>query len=148
VIALGLLAARGVARDAVDSFRQRGHPQWEIARGLRQLGVQPGDRVASIGDSFMAYWARLAGVTIIAEIPCESAELFWAADAAVKSQVLRKFANAGARVVIAQGEKRLMSRPSCKVPKLDSPPGWTQVDRTGYYAFFLPSEHDTAWKRH
>ena len=37
-------------------------PDWETATGLQRLGLQPGDRIAYIGDPIQADFARLARV--------------------------------------------------------------------------------------
>lgn len=46
--------------------------QWAVAQGLWRMGIGPGDKVATLGTSFQAYWARLARVRIIAVIPDEA----------------------------------------------------------------------------
>jgi hypothetical protein len=44
------------------------HRHWQIARSLRELGLQPGDRVAVAGDFFTAGWARLARLRVTAAV--------------------------------------------------------------------------------
>ena len=42
---------------------------WEVATGLRRLGVARGDRVTVVGSGLgAARWARLARVKIVAEL--------------------------------------------------------------------------------
>jgi hypothetical protein len=77
------------------------HRQQYVAESLHRLGVQPGDKVASIGRTFDANWAHLAQVKIIAEIPRADANEFWAANEAVRSQALRTFGETGAKLVVA-----------------------------------------------
>jgi hypothetical protein len=100
--------------------------QWQVADGLSRMGIQPRDSVASIGNSDDAYWARLAKVRIVAEMPSKDADTFWAADDAVKSQVIQTFARAGAKVIVAE-----------KAPSHISTIGWQQIGKTDHYVYFL-----------
>lgn len=109
------------------------NPYWQVADGLSQMGIQPGDQVAFIGLGSRAYWARLARVRIVAEIPeseadaeFQEAHKFWAADDFVKSQVMQTFARTGAKVIVA------------RVPRNASTTGWQSIANTGYYAYILP----------
>lgn len=97
-------------------FGKRPNVYWDVAQQLRQLGVQPGDKVASIGFTFDGYWAHLAGVTIVAEVPQGDAGTFWIADPATKAHVLQLFAKFGAKAVVSN-----------RVPDYTEPPGWTRV---------------------
>ena len=102
--------------------------QWQIANGLNQLGVQRGEKVASIGDTLYAQWYRLAHVRVVAEVPLgESGNMaFWKAEPAVKEQVLRHFSEAGARAVVAY-----------PAPRNDKMDGWQEIAETGAYVYFL-----------
>ena len=55
------------------------------------MGIPPGARVGSIGTGLSAYWAHLAGVQIIAEVPERDQTSFSSADPARKEEALRKF---------------------------------------------------------
>ena len=98
-----------------------------IAEGLRELGFGEGDRVGFIGNSFTAFWARLARVRIVAEIAPKEASAFWSADERRQSEVLRVFVNAGAKALVA--------RPMD--PSIAIPAGWQPVGQTGYFIHFL-----------
>jgi hypothetical protein len=60
-----------------------------IAEDLRKMGVGPREAVAVIGDGEYAYWAHLAGLRIVAEVPRnaewkggrDSTAAFWASPA-------------------------------------------------------------------
>jgi hypothetical protein len=111
---------------AIDGEHLLGHQRntyWDVAEQLRQMGVQPGDKVASIGFSFDGYWAHLAGVTIVAEIPEGGAGVFWTSDPEVKSKVFQTFAELGAKAVVCN-----------RVPEYSSPAGWQHI---GYSTFFV-----------
>ena len=116
--------AYAAARDLVR--KQDAHVQWQAADGLNRMGVQPGDSVAFMGDPFDPYWARLARVRIVAEIPEGDVDDFWAADQMVKSEVIKTFAGAGAKAIV-----------TTKVPDSASTSGWERIGNTDYYAYIL-----------
>ena len=110
----------------------------EVARSLRAQGIGPGSPVANIGDSHVAFWARLARVRIVAEIPLNltdpaifrpditEVDIFWAARAEVKAAVMRKFAETGAKAVIARD-----------VPPAPAGSGWQNIVGTPYSLYRL-----------
>ena len=116
--------AYAAARDLMR--KQDAHAQWQAADGLNRMGVQPGDSVAFMGDPFDPYWARLARVRIVAEIPEGEVDDFWAADQMVKSQVIKTFAGAGAKAIV-----------TTNVPDSASTSGWERIGNTDYYAYIL-----------
>ncbi len=78
------------------------HPDWQAACVLRNQGLRPGDGVAFVGFTFDAYWARLGGYRIVAEVPETEAERFWAEDGPRRVAVLEAFRQAGARAVVVR----------------------------------------------
>lgn len=102
------------------------HEQWQVAEGLRELGVGTSDKVASVGDSFRAFWAHLAGVRISAEVRRDKIVNFWQADATLRSEVINAFARAGVKAVVAE-------RPP---PGIDLS-GWKKLRNTDYYVYLL-----------
>jgi hypothetical protein len=94
----------------------------EIADALQQLGLRAGDRIGFIGSSYTAFWARLLGVRIVAEIPPNDAEQFWTADANRKAEVIEAFGGAGVTALVSEPVGRSIS----------VPPGWQQIGHTGY----------------
>jgi hypothetical protein len=104
-------------------------PRWpgEVAEELHRLGVKRGDKVALIGYGFDSYWARLARVKIVAELPERQAEQFWRSDASRQREALSAFATTGARAVIAE-----------HVPPYASPHDWHRVNDTNFYIYLLP----------
>lgn len=109
---------------------------WNVAEQLRRDGVQPGDKVGSIGFAFDGYWAHLAGVTIVAEIPESDAGAFWIADPETKERVLNMFAKFGAKAVVSN-----------RVPPYTLPPGWTLITGwapSGNASYFVRPIGDTA----
>ena len=132
-VVLAIVVTMGVpifSKTVLDIAEQRhkGPVDWEVAQNLGQMGIHRGDKVAYIrrspaGDFF---WARLARLRIIAEIPPEGVDGFWAADPAVQSEVIQAFAKTGAKVIIASGI------PPC-VPKET----WQKLGTTDYYVHSL-----------
>ncbi|MHC4321878.1 MAG: hypothetical protein ACYST3_06335 [Planctomycetota bacterium] len=100
--------------------------QWKIADALYQTGIVPGDRVASIGNSHAHFWARLARVRIVAEMPHSSADDFWNADNLITSKVFETFRQTGAKAVVTN-----------LVPDNISPPGWRQLAGTDHFVYML-----------
>jgi hypothetical protein len=111
------------ARLAVDDLRGRpvGHPEWVIAQEVTAQGVYPGDRVAVIGSAFDSYWARLAGLRIIAEIPQWQAPRYWAATDSTKRELDNRFASMGARLILAN-----------QLPSSFREPEWQRSSIAGY----------------
>ena len=113
--------ARAIIRGRSLGMDATGHVQWEVAEGLGHLGVRPGDRVAVIGNGFYAYWARLARVRIVAQLPDEHG--FWDADAQGKADVMNTLSKSGAKLAVVKG-----------IPSGDGVSGWERLGRTEYYA--------------
>jgi hypothetical protein len=98
-----------------------------VARGLSALGLARGDAIGMIGYSFGAYFARLAGVRIVAEIPAYAAPAFWQADTATRAGTLDAFRRAGVRMVVAD-----------HAPPRLAASGWQRVGRTGHFVYRVP----------
>ena len=122
-------AAYSAARDVVKGESSRPNVQWQVAEGLKGMRVQSGESVALIiaDDPYKSsIWARSDKLRIIAEIPTEDVRNFWAADVAVKKEVMQRLARAGARWVVANN-----------VPVWASSEGWQKIDGTDYYIYSL-----------
>ena len=119
---------------AVHGYRLADYKDWKIAEALHGIGVRAGDQVACIGDSVHVYWARLAGVRVVADVPNnlkQTSQAFWGATPAVRREVLRLLGTSGARVVVAG-----------PVPS-DSPiEGWTPIVGTDYFVRNLTALSD------
>src|SRR5262249_40764892 len=110
---------------------------WQVADGLREMGLRPGDRVASTSYANVnnVQWARLAKVRIVAEVYHNSYDNgdkndFWTADLFAQQRILEAFANLGTRMVVSD-EK----------PHGRWTSGWQRVGTTSYYAYRNPSVH-------
>ena len=100
---------------------------WQVASYFREIGMKRGDKVGVVGIYDDYYWARLAGLRIIAEIPSEEEiSNFWASDPSVKYRVLQAFKNAGAKILVAG-----------RAPDVVSKDGWKHIKDTSYYYYVL-----------
>jgi hypothetical protein len=79
----------------------RRDPQGEYAAFVLQSGVRPGDALALIGDGQYAYWARLARVRLVAEVPSRAADDFWTTGTERQDALFDAFRRAGAVAVVA-----------------------------------------------
>ncbi len=118
------LRARPIGADTVAAVRAvlrgdrgPGYAAVETARALQALGLRPGDRLASVGNSFEAYWAQIARARIVAEIPEGESDKFWREEEGAQARALDAMTAAGARAVVADWS-----------PAAPVPPGWVRVD--------------------
>jgi hypothetical protein len=73
-----------------------------VAETLKELGIQPNDKVGVIGYAYDSFWARLARVKIVAELLEADAVDLWRGDESHRHSVLDSFASAGVKAVIAE----------------------------------------------
>jgi hypothetical protein len=143
LVSLALVAAVGymVYGESIHGFHNDASAEYAIAEGLLKMGLQPGEKVGAIGFDMDAHWAYLGRLNIVAEIGTDETCLFWSEPPAVQTQVLEKFLQAGASVVVANtgGGIRTTSRPEpldlagCSRPGA----GWHKIEGSPDQAFFL-----------
>jgi hypothetical protein len=126
------------------------NPSEEVVRGLRAMGLQPGDRIASLEYGNCAIriercvgattWAHLGRFRIVAEVnysrelPATAGDDFWDAQPQQQQGVLRAMAAAGARAVV-----------SLEPPRGTGAIGWEAVGKTGWHVRWLqPQAHKLA----
>lgn len=129
ILALAAATAWPVTRDLRDAIANRPYEPWEVAVGLHELGVPPGTQVGAIGLGVGNYWAHLAGVRIIAEIPEREQASFLAGDAPKKREALQKFEEVGVKAVVTKN-----------AAVANSIEGWREVGQTQYYVW-RPPQH-------
>ena len=110
------------------TIANRPYDQQEVADGLREMGILPGAQVTTIGTGLEAYWAHLAEVRIIAEVPAKG-ESFLAADSVRRSEALKKFVELGAKAVVTKN-----------AAVAHSTDGWQEVGQTQYYVWRPPAK--------
>jgi hypothetical protein len=77
-------------------------PHALLASQLAAYGVRRGDRVARIGGLYAASWARLLGVTVVAEIPETDAGMFWSGGESEQEASIQCFRQLGVRAIVAE----------------------------------------------
>jgi len=127
LVALSVQMACKTAKDFGDGISDSQKVQWVVAAKLKQMGVAPGDTVASAGNTFDAAWAHIAEVSIVAETPDYGTESFsWAVDPQAKAQVFQAFAKTGAKAIVAD-----------RMPVPNWSADWQRVANTSYYVHLL-----------
>lgn len=143
LVSLAMIAAMVhlVYGEAIQVFPSDATPEYVTAEGLQRMGLQPGEKVGAIGYDNDAYWVYLARFDIVAEINTDETCLFWSESSAIQAEILEKFAQAGAKVVVANtgGGLKTTSRlvpidlAGCSRPSA----GWRKIEGSPNYAFFL-----------
>ena len=123
ILALALAMTWSSTLNLRDVIRNRPYDQQVVAEGLRDMGILPGTQVGLIGSGLDAYWAHLAEVRIIAEIP-EKGTSFLAVDPPERREVLNKFVELGVKAVVTKN-----------AAVAHSTEGWQQVRQTEYYVW-------------
>lgn len=102
VITMAGPVAASTAGHLAQVFKGEPHNEWRVAEDMRSLGVMPGDRVARIGGRYGTDWARLLGVTVVAEVPRANAKEFWCGSPEVRAQVIDAFRRLGVTAIVAE----------------------------------------------
>jgi hypothetical protein len=123
VIAIAWSATQNVWEIAVP----KSFEQWEVAQVLHNTGIPPSSDVGYIGTALDAYWAHLAQVRVIAEIPDPGVGSFVQARPEKKAEVMRKFREVGVKAVLTRypGVAQSMQ-------------GWQPITGTRYFLWTPP----------
>ena len=142
-IGVGLLVTAGaslllqIARESVGP----GSNSRSVATAdfLLKNGLHPGDGVAVIGNGSEAYWAHLAQLRVVAEIPAVITSLpdhpaldFWESGSEQQAKALKILETTGAKAVIAGSPSVEGSVPSTV------PSPWKQIGASGAFVYFFP----------
>lgn len=132
------------SREAVgiDHVEGRSSEDATIATGLLRDGLHAGDHVAVIGDGTGAYWAHLARLQIIAEIPAGSASRpslpamdFWESGSESQKRALGILQRTGAKAVIGGANPSFADAVPSRIPA-----GWKRIEATRAYVYFFPAD--------
>lgn len=113
-------------RHLVAGEDRNAHEQWQVAEGLREMGLVAGDKVAVIGMPPRSFWAHLAKLRIMAELDSENAGPFWEGNSTLKDEVIKTFARTEAKAIV-------MERPPAGVDLS----GWKKIRNTNCYVYLL-----------
>jgi hypothetical protein len=137
MVCAAILVTPIVVQTAIAAWgsRHERDPYPKVAAQLRALGVEPGDRVVNIGQdpadelgsALQGYWAYLAGVQIVAEMP--KGRNFLCADDEAAAGIYRQLARLGARAAVTRA-----------VPNRWCPSAWHQVEGTRYSVRLLEGD--------
>jgi hypothetical protein len=96
-----------------------------VADHLQRVGLHPGDSLGYLQapeDESNKYWARLAKMTIVADMSFQDVPAFWGADATTQAKVIAAFHDAGVKAIVAY-----------KAPASARTTGWQKVGSSDYY---------------
>jgi len=129
VLAITIISGVSLLREEAPNLtallKPPAHTQWMAAMQLRQLGLQPGHRVAVLGHTTVAdYWAHLGGFTIVADVPLEEVPSYSSATPEKRSEISSTLAGLGAKAIV-----------SASFPGI--PNGWQPLGDSGYYVSIL-----------
>jgi len=141
VVATVLTTGIGILQGAINDFHhsillRAPNEQADVAEGLRKLGILEGQSLATIGiprDSF--YWARLAHVRVISEIPTGNVNQYWFASSDTQERVRSLFAQTGAVAIVTDALPAEVTFPKSSIPL--SLPGWEPIGSSSYFLFRL-----------
>ncbi len=128
-LTMGVTITSQAAAHAIAALRGSENSEWMVSADLAQLGLRPGDEVAVLGHSTHGdYWAHLAQVRIVADVPAEGVPAYWESSAGTKSRILSALARTGARFLVTRFQ-----------PPNSELQNWERLGATGYYALPLAS---------
>jgi hypothetical protein len=84
------------------------NPHWGDAAFAAESGVRAGDAIAVVGDGRFEYWARLARVRIVAEVPAWATSEFLASTQRRRDSLLHQLRRTGARAVVSRDHARIL----------------------------------------
>ena len=105
--------------------RDNGPSSAAVARELARLGIRPGDEIGALGHSLDCYYARLAGVRIVAQI-WEDPDRIQGLSALEVGQVLTLLRQIGVKALVSRSK-----------PGFVNDAGWIAVPRTDVYVRML-----------
>lgn len=130
VIVLFVAPTLGIAWSTIEDLRRLTHPQpfvaWNAAQGLHSLGIGPGAKIGYLGSGLETYWAHLAGVQIVADIPDPGWTRFAVLDAGGRQAVMEKFSQIGAVAVVTRRSE--IARDDAR---------WQPLPETNLFVFLL-----------
>jgi hypothetical protein len=107
------------------SPRSVGPVYWEAATALKEVGIQPGDKVAVIKADDLPFVAHLARVRIVAQV--NRPDRFSGAAPSTQIQLLEAIAGSGAKALLVTPEPRRAT------PGIE----WKELGLTNYYVCLL-----------
>ncbi len=91
------------------------------------MGLQTGDSIAYVGTGLDAFFAHLARLRIIAEVPDTDVEQFWRMNPEAQAQLVQALRATGARAIVSEQTP----------PPGAALEGWERVGDSRHYLFRL-----------
>jgi hypothetical protein len=123
-------------RDLRLLIRNQPYEPLVVAQHLRAMGIPPGADVGYIGTGLDAYWAHLAQLRIIAEVPDPGRATFVQASPERKDEVMRKFRDLGAAAVLTKFADAAHAGHN-----------WQEIPGTRYFIYRLEPNTPSAGKK-
>jgi hypothetical protein len=134
-----LILQTGQEAIALDHLAGRSPRDATVAAFLLNNGLHQGDQVAVIGDGIYTYWAHLAHLRVVAEIPANASSYqrhpaidFWQSGKKQQAKALALLQGTGTRAVIADPEGSLPMPMASIIPA-----PWKKIDGTDAYVYFF-----------
>lgn len=121
-IVMWILLTAGAIREMAHTTDDSEHCR--VAEGLWKLGVERGECIGHIGNSFKAYWARFGRFKIGAEIRPEDADTFFSGDTETQSAAIRAFQKCRLQAIVTKNH-----------PGLNH--DWTPIPNTHYSVYLF-----------
>jgi hypothetical protein len=113
-----LSSANGIRAELKQGRHDDAGSQYRMVEELQQLGVQPGKKLAAIGFDNDIHWAYLDRLAVIAEINADQTCAFWSSAPDAQQEILNRFKQAGATLVVAHVKSGMQSTSSQNPPDL------------------------------
>ena len=104
----------------------RSFEQWAVAQALHKIGIPTGSNVGYIGTALDAYWAHLAQVRIVTEIPDSGRASFVQSTVEQQNEIARKFRQVGVTTVLTKSPDVARSSET-----------WQPIPETRYFVWRL-----------
>jgi hypothetical protein len=129
VLAIAITSGVAVLKGGLDNLgeclhKQRNKP-FEIGQSLLSMGLKPGDEVAFLGHTTIAYyWAHTSHLRVTGDIPIEDMYSYWTAATEKRNEIADRFRENGIKAVVVIGPPLVTDK-------------WRAISDTGYYVEFL-----------
>jgi len=129
VLAISITSGVAVLKGGFDNFVECLHKQrnesFEIGESLLGMGLKPGDEVAFLGHTTIAYyWAHLSHLRVTGDIPIEDMYSYWTAAPEKRNEIADRFRENGIKALVVIGPPLITAK-------------WKAISDTGYYVQFL-----------
>jgi hypothetical protein len=131
VLAIGITTGVALVREEIPNLaaclRPTPHTQWMVMKHLQRMNLAPGDRVAVLGHTTIAdYWAHMAGLRIVADVPLEAVQSYWVTSSETRAQISASLSALGVKALVSTARPLVLE-------------GWQPLGGTGYYVQVLPT---------